>query len=489
MELLLQLCQPAVDVRHTHCPTGQGQQFHPHSFGDLPGQSLLFAHHRVEDSEDRPLERFLVEGGGLFAVFGAVVHPAGAAPHRPFLPPLVPHTAAVEGAAAAADQPLGEGVFAAVTGSPGRGVPLVWGASGVPSGKLGLYRVEFVPADDPLVVVLDEVHGELTGVLDGFFADAVAHIGFLQQHVPAVDLILENTSDCRFRPAFPSGCSWDLVLLQFGLDHTDAVPHEEAVEHSPHHLRLLGDDAGLVILAAFVGIEVFVLEGDLSLPHGLPPAPFDIGAHRFAFCLRKRPHQGQQHLAFCVHRIDVLLLEYHRDAQLLESADVAQAVHRIAGKAGDGLDQYEIDLSLPAFANHFEKFRAFGGGGAGDPLVRKNARHRPVGVLHDHIGVVGLLGLVAGELLLVLGGHPAVGGYPQLALRFPLLCRLRTSWDNKDAWGGFGHDILLLSMVCPFFSRSPTDPSRRMRTADAMLFNRSWRGISLVRTSLIRSVS
>ena len=147
------------------------------------------------------------------------------------------------------------------------------------------------------------------------------------------------------------------------------------------------------------------------------------------------------------------------------------------------------NLLLAAFADKLEELGPFGGGGAGDPLVCKDARHRPVGVLHDHIGVVGLLGFVAGELFLVLGGHPAVGGYPQLALRFPLLCRLRTSWDNKDAWGGFGHDILLLSMACPFFSRSPTDPSRRMRTADAMLFNRSCGGIPLVRASLIRSVS
>ena len=179
LELLLQLCQPAVDVRHTHRPARQRQQFYPHSVGDLPGQLLLFAHHRVEDGENRPLEGLLIDGWRVFAVFRPIVHPAGAAPHRPFLSPLVPHAAAVEGAAAAADQPLGEGVFAAVTGTASGGVPLVWGAAGVSPGKLSLYRVEFVPADDSLMVILDEVHGELSGVFDGPFADAVAHIGFL----------------------------------------------------------------------------------------------------------------------------------------------------------------------------------------------------------------------------------------------------------------------------------------------------------------------
>ena len=107
------------------------------------------------------------------AVFRAVVDPAGTAPHGLFLSVFAPYAPAVEGAALAAHQPPGEGVLFAVAGAPGGGLLFTGGVSGVAAGELGLDRVEGVPADDALVVILGQVHGELPRVADVLAADAV----------------------------------------------------------------------------------------------------------------------------------------------------------------------------------------------------------------------------------------------------------------------------------------------------------------------------
>lgn len=67
--------------------------------------------------------------------------------------------------------------------------------------------------------------------------------------------------------------------------------------------------------------------------------------------------------------------------------------------------------SPAAGADCGEKRRAVAVKDDGDTLVGEDARHRPRGVGHDLVGVVFLLHLVA-VCLILLGGDPAVGGYP-----------------------------------------------------------------------------
>ena len=57
-------------------------------------------------------------------------------------------------------------------------------------GKFRLGRLVGFPSDNPLVVVLDEVHGKLPQIFDDLPADAVADEGLLQQHIPAVLIAL-----------------------------------------------------------------------------------------------------------------------------------------------------------------------------------------------------------------------------------------------------------------------------------------------------------
>ena len=145
-----------------------------------------------------------------------------------------------------------------------------------------------------------------------------------------------------------------------------------------------------------------------SFPHGLALAPADIGADAFAFSLGESSQHGDEDLAVCFQGIDVFFFEDYCDAKLSQGTNVVQAIHRISGEAGDRFGQDNVDFLLLAHPDHLQEFRSFSSRGACDALVSKDPGHSPVAVGHDLVGVVVLLGFIAGELLLIVGGDTAV---------------------------------------------------------------------------------
>ena len=272
------------------------------------------------------------------AVFRAVVDPADTAPHGFFLPSFAPYAPAVEGAALAAYQPPGEGILGAVAGEPGGGLLLTGRATGVAVGELSLDCVEGVPADDALVVVLGQIHGELAYIADMLAADAVIDEALLLENVAAVFFILEEASDRGDGPLRASADGGNASPLQILLDHTQALTGQKAVVDAAHNLRLLGDDPGLAVLTLLVSVQPLVLDGGLALPHGLAYAPFDILADGLALSLSNGPQQGDEQFTVRFQCVDVLLLEDDGDAQFLQSTHIVKAVHRVSGEAGDGFD-------------------------------------------------------------------------------------------------------------------------------------------------------
>lgn len=97
-----------------------------------------------------------------------------------------------------------------------------------------------------------------------------------------------------------------------------------------------------------------------------------------------------------------------------------QAVHRVPGEAGEGFGQDGVDLAPLAGGDHLIEVFPLFHAGPRKSLVSKDAGQLPVWILLDLLGVVGFLRLVAGDLLLAVGGYPAVGRYP-LVLLFPRL--------------------------------------------------------------------
>ena len=70
----------------------------------------------------------------------------------------------------------------------------------------------------------------------------------------------------------------------------------------------------------------------------------------------------------------------------------------------------EFLITLFSSFSQAESLRPLFHAGTAQALVREDPGHLPIGVFLDLLRVVVLLGGVAVELLLAVGGHPAVGG-------------------------------------------------------------------------------
>ena len=170
-------------------------------------------------------------------------------------------------------------------------------------------------------------------------------------------------------------------------------------------------------------------------------------ATTLTLCLGEGPQHCDEDLAVCFKGVYILCLEDDSDAQFPKRADIVQAVHRISGKSGDGFGQHNVDFLLFTQPDHLQKFRAFPGRGASDALIGKDSSHGPVSVGHDFVGIVGLLGLIAGELFFVIGRDPAVSGYPELPPDSLFFCGLWLCWNRNDLGRVVSHVVSLLPMI------------------------------------------
>ena len=97
--------------------------------------------------------------------------------------------------------------------------------------------------------------------------------------------------------------------------------------------------------------------------------------------------------------MDALLFEAHFHICSGKGLDGLLAFHRIAGKAGDALDQDEIDLSAHGCLHHLsEGWPGFHAGAAATP-VGVDACEIPVRIAFDEIFVIADLPLIAFFLL------------------------------------------------------------------------------------------
>ena len=80
-----------------------------------------------------------------------------------------------------------------------------------------------------------------------------------------------------------------------------------------------------------------MVDPDLPVLEAVLQSEFDVLAQRLAFLLCQARHNGEQHLTFGIHGIDVLFFKENRDVLLLQFPDIFQAIQRVSGKPADGL--------------------------------------------------------------------------------------------------------------------------------------------------------
>ena len=244
---------------------------------------------------------------------------------------------------------------------------------------------------------------------------------------------------------------WNVAFLQVFANHVKTVTVEVLLVNLSDDLCLFWNDLRITIRSFLIGVQTVVVNGGFTPLHGVALACLNIARYGLTLRLGESSHHGQHQFCGLVHRIDVFFFKVNCNALRFQHSDVVEAVHRVAGEAGDGLGEDQVDLALLAPFHHPHKVCPLLGRSAGDTLIREDVGHRPRLVLHDLIGVVVFLRLVAVELILLFGGYPAVGRHPKL----PLL------GSSGVLWRGGYHDHLrlvlshvhwLLSMIWPFFS-------------------------------------
>ena len=103
--------------------------------------------------------------------------------------------------------------------------------------------------------------------------------------------------------------------------------------------------------------------------HPLLIAPAYIAGDGLALCLCEGCIQGGHQLRGHPRRIDVFFLEEDSCSVGAELPDGLQALRRVAGEAGDGLDQNAVDESAPAVGQHPLEILSLLHRGAGDTLI------------------------------------------------------------------------------------------------------------------------
>ena len=209
------------------------------------------------------------------------------------------------------------------------------------------------------MAVLHIVHRAFTTVLFDLFVDAVRHIGFLQQGVSNVLFIGQDIVDDGGRPALYTLCGGNTVLLQLPLDLSQGAAVQIPMVNAADDLRFLRYDLRLSVRPLPVSQHLFVLEGDLSRLRlfALLLAPDDILADGFALRLGKAAEQGDEKFAGFREGVDVFLLEVHPNAVCFQEPHRIQAIHRVSGKAGEGLGDDEVDVSPLAGGDHLVELR------------------------------------------------------------------------------------------------------------------------------------
>lgn len=132
----------------------------------------------------------------------SIIQSAAAAPYGTFLAVLCPHHSAVRRAALTAEQQTTERVLAAVAAHTCGGALFRAAGLGPTPRQLHLHRIELFPWDNSFMVILNQIHGQLSSISDDLLADAVPNEGLLEQDVTAVFFIREDRPQiggCPFR--------------------------------------------------------------------------------------------------------------------------------------------------------------------------------------------------------------------------------------------------------------------------------------------------
>ena len=231
------------------------------------------------------------------------------------------------------------------------------------------------------MVILYVILGYDPVVFHFLFRQEIHRICFLLEGVPHIFLIGKHPVNGSGAPCHFPCYRRNALSFQNPFDAVTAVAFQIQLVNPPHQLRFFRYDHKISVFIFRIAQKSAVVHHDLSflkLPYNTPMTVFaDIPA--FFLCLTAQ--YGQKQFSAALHGIDAFFLEYDRDILFFQLSDVSQGIHRISGKAADGLCQYHIDFSCHTVLDHCLKIQTFFGTGGTFPIIGINASQFPTGVI------------------------------------------------------------------------------------------------------------
>ena len=273
--------------------------------------------------------------------------------------------------------------------------------------QLLLHHVPELPVDDRRVVIPDDHQLLLTVV--GLFGvgEIVRGNGFFLYQIPHILLIFQKLHDTAPVPPDAAPVGSVARLPQLPGDHRGSLLlHAVLVKDQAYQLRALWIccQASILYIIAQQGTAE---HHPLLHPPGL--APLHPAGGLAALLLGDGAHNGQPKLGVRLQGTDAVVHKQYAHTQGLQLPGVGNGVQDVPGEAAHLLGEDELKLSHAGVGDHLVERRPLFGGGAGDPLVGVDLVQLPLRLAVDVCPEIPLLALKGVGLVVLVGGHTAVG--------------------------------------------------------------------------------
>lgn len=177
----------------------------------------------------------------------------------------------------------------------------------------------------------------LSIILDSLLLREVWREGFIENHITDILLIGQYGFDGSLRPGSFSSGSQNTVSFQILLNTANTISIQVQLKYLAYYLCLRFVDYQAAVFSVAVSVAFPVIYLCIRVLGSLIQTPLDILTLVLRLALGNGSMKADCKLRFLVKGIQLLILKVDRDIHLLQFPDNSQNIHRVSGKAADGL--------------------------------------------------------------------------------------------------------------------------------------------------------
>lgn len=186
-------------------------------------------------------------------------------------------------------------------------------------------------------MILLDVFLMLSIVRYSLLLQEVGEEGLIENDITDILLIGQYGFDGTLRPSSFSSGSQNAVSFQILLNPAHTISIQVHLKYLAYNFCLRIVDYQAAIFGIAVSVAFPVVDLGIWVLGCLIQAPPDIFTFVLGLSLGNSPMKANSQLCFFVKGIQLRVLKVDRDIHLLQFPDNSQNIHRVSGKAADGL--------------------------------------------------------------------------------------------------------------------------------------------------------